>query len=105
MLSVWILVVTHLAAPVVLLWLGHGYHDRSLASKRLFWGGVVGYVASIVVVTTLLLVPPVFWEVGRAVRWVAIQWTPLVLPLVVATGARLLLGGARPGAVESGRAV
>ena len=61
MAGAFVLLLTQLTVPVALLWIGHGYRNRSHASKRFFWGGVVGYLASIAVVTSLLLSPPVFW--------------------------------------------
>lgn len=84
----WFLVLAHLTMPAVLLGVGHGYRNRSPTTKRLFWGGIVGYITSIVVVTALLLIPPVFWGPDGGLRWLAIQWTPLVLPLSAATVAR-----------------
>ena len=89
MVGAFVLLLAQLTVPIVLLWLGHDYRKRSPAAKRFFWGGVVGYLASIVVVTTLLLLPPVFWGSSGGLRWLAIQWTPLVLPLLPATAAGL----------------
>ncbi len=84
--------LTQLTVPVALLWLGHGYRNRSPASKRCFWGGILGYLASFAVVTTLLLTPPVFWGSSGGLRWLAIQWTPLLMP---ATAAGLVSIGDR----------
>lgn len=87
--AAWLLVLAQVTMPAVLLGVGHRYPHRSRASKRFFWGGIVGYVTSILMVTALLLTPPVFWGAEGSLRWLAIQWTPLVLPLAAATGARL----------------
>ncbi len=84
--------LTQLTVPVALLWLGHGYRNRSPASKRFFWGGILGYLASLAVVTTLLVIPPVFWGSSGGLRWLAIQWTPLLMP---ATAAGLVSIGDR----------
>lgn len=92
MTGVSLLVLTQLTMPVVLLWVGHSYRNRSPASKRFFWGGIIGYITAIMVVTTLLLIPPVSWGAEGGMRWLAIQWAPLVLPLAGATAARLALG-------------
>ncbi len=89
MVDALVLLLAQFTVPIVLLWLGHSYRTRSPAARRFFWGGVLGYLASIVVVTTLLLFPPVFWGSSGGLRWVAIQWTPLVLPLLPATAAGL----------------
>jgi len=91
-----LLLLTQLTVPGSLLWLGHSYRKRSLASRRFFWGGILGYLASGAVVTTLLLFPPVFWGSSGGRRWLAIQWTPLVLPLVSASVAGLVNMGDRP---------
>ncbi|MDT8342597.1 MAG: hypothetical protein RQ751_13885 [Longimicrobiales bacterium] len=96
-----LLLVTHLAAPLGLLWLGHGYRQRSSSVRAWFWGGVVGYLASVVLVTAVLLLPPVFWGAPGGVRWRLIQWTPLLLPLLTASGAGLFR---RTGAAEPVRA-
>lgn len=85
--------LTQLTVPVTLLRLGHKYRARSPVLKRVFWGGVLGYLVSIAVVTTLLLLPPVFWGASGGLRWLAIQWTPLVLPFVPATVAGLTSRG------------
>lgn len=92
MIGVSHLVLTQLTMPVVLLWVGHSYRNRSPASKRFFWGGIIGYISAIMAVTILLLFPPVFWGAEGGMRWLAIQWAPLVLPLAGATAARLALG-------------
>ncbi len=91
----WVLAATQSMAPAVLLWLGHNYRDRSPASRCFFWGGVVGYGASIILVTVLLIVPPVYWGESGGLRWIAIQWIPLALPLVAATASCLLGGGSK----------
>jgi hypothetical protein len=96
MSGAFVLLFTQLTVPGALLWLGHGYRKRSPASKSFFWGGILGYVASLAVVTTLLLFPPVFWGSSGGLRWLAIQWTPLILPLVPATVAALVNAGDRP---------
>jgi len=83
---------TQLTVPVTLLWLGHRYRNRSHTWKRFFWGGTLGYVASIALVTVLLLLPPVFWGSNGGLRWLAILWTPLLLP---ATAAGLVSLGSR----------
>jgi hypothetical protein len=90
MFGAFLLLFTQLTVPVALLWLGHRYRKRSSVSKYFFWGGVLGYLASIAVMTTLLLFPPVFWGPRGGLRWLAIQWTPLILPLVSATAAALV---------------
>lgn len=89
MAGAFVFLFTQLTVPVALLWLGHSYRTRSPAARRFFWGGVLGYLASLVVVTTLLLFPPVFWGSSGGLRWLAIQWTPLVLPLLPAAAAGL----------------
>ena len=96
MSGAFILLLTQLTVPGALLWLGHGYRKRSPALKTFFWGGVLGYLTSIAVATALLLFPPVFWGSSGGLRWLAIQWTPLVLPLVSATVAGLVHVGDRP---------
>lgn len=87
----WLLLV-HLAVPAALLALGHRYRDLQKGSRRLFWGGVVGYVLSIAAVTALLVTPPVFWGSDGTLRWAGIVWTPLVLPVATAVGFRLVGG-------------
>jgi hypothetical protein len=87
MVGTLVFLLTQLTVPVALLWLGHGYRNRSPRQKRFFWGGTLGYLASIAVVTLLLLLPPVFWGANGGLRWLAIQWTPGIMP---ATAAVLL---------------
>ena len=96
MSGILLFLVTQLPVPGALLWLGHSYRKRSPSAKRFFWGGVLGYLAAIAVVTTLLLLPPVSWGSDGGLRWLAIQWTPLIVPLVPATVAGLAQVGDRP---------
>ncbi|MBT8338153.1 MAG: hypothetical protein KJO11_16310 [Gemmatimonadetes bacterium] len=91
------LLLTQLTAPVTLLWLGHGYRNRSPRAKRFFWGGIVGYLAAIAGVTVLLLLPPVFWGSDGGLRWLAIQGAPLVLPATAAAVWSQVGSADRPG--------
>jgi hypothetical protein len=97
MTGVALLLLTQLTAPVTLLWLGHGYRNRSRRAKRFFWGGIVGYLAAIVGVTVLLLLPPVFWGSDGGLRWLAIQATPLILPAASAAVWSLARSADQPG--------
>jgi hypothetical protein len=91
MRGLWILFLTH-AVPVALLWAGHSYRSRSVRARRVFWGALLGYVASIVVVVTVLLTPPVFWGPDGGARWLVIQWAPMTLAAAGAATARWLPG-------------
>lgn len=91
----WWLLLAHLAIPAVLLSIGHGYRNLEPGSRRLFWGGVLGYGAAVVAVTLLLVLPPVNWASEGDARWAAIVWTPLLLPILSAVTFRVLAGGGR----------
>lgn len=91
MTAVW-LVLTWLAPPVALLGFGHRYRNLSADSRRFFWGGVVGYVVAIVLVTATLVGPTVAWAPEANLRWSTILFAPVVLPPIGAVAFRLLDG-------------
>jgi type II secretory pathway component PulM len=70
--------------PAVLLWLGHRLRDRTPRERGMFWGGIAGHTAALVIALFLLHVPPVEWTGG--LREMLAFW---VLLLGAAAGAAL----------------
>ena len=79
------------AVPLALLIAGHSFRRRSARGRTVFWGGVVGYFAGVLLATTLALLPAVQWlEAGP--RGIVVHWGMLLATLVgVAVGWVLAL--------------
>ena len=60
--------------PVFLMFLGHRLRGRSSTHKRRFWGGVVGYVFGMGVAISAMILPPVWWVDGGALRPFLVHW-------------------------------
>ena len=74
-------------APLVLLYLGHRLRDHGPRAKRRFWGGVIGYIAGMLLSMIAMLGPPVFWAGAGLARDIAIHWSMLsglLLGLIIA---------------------
>lgn len=81
------------AAPAVLLWLGHRYRQQSRASRRVFWGAVVGHSLGMLAAVAAAHYPPVFWGGGPAWREAAVHWSMLAGALAGAGVGWLLARG------------
>src|SRR5690606_10167410 len=68
-----------LGPPVVLLWLGHGYRSRPATARRVFWGGIIGYILAALVAATAAILPPVQWS-QHGIRTVLVHGSLLVGP-------------------------
>lgn len=65
------------AVPLALLFAGHSFRRRSARGRTVFWGGVVGYFAGVLLATTLALVPAVQW-LDTAPRGIVVHWGMLL---------------------------
>ena len=69
-----VLLLGFFGVPVLLMFLGHRLRGRSPTHKRRFWGGVVGYVVGMGAAITAMLLPPVWWVDGGALRPFLVYW-------------------------------
>lgn len=66
-----------LLVPAGLLWIGHGYRTLSILGRRVFWGGVIGHTVGILLTLFVMMMPPVWWQGGDALREIAVHWSLL----------------------------
>jgi hypothetical protein len=64
--------------PVVLLALGHRLRYRTRTAKRLFFGGVIGHTAGLIISVVAMLSPAISWAGGGDVRTLLVHWSMLV---------------------------
>ena len=64
--------------PGLLLALGHRLRRRRALWRRVFWGGVTGHSAALLVTLAAAHLPPVVWTGGPAWREVAVYWSLLL---------------------------
>jgi p-aminobenzoyl-glutamate transporter AbgT len=88
----WSLLLGSVLVPMVLLWTGLRLHRRPAGIQAAFRGGTLGYLAGVLVVTTLLVVGPHHWPPTSTMRLWAVV---LSLPLFTLAGAGLALLGER----------
>lgn len=77
--------------PALLLALGQRLRRRRALWRRVFWGGVIGHSAALLVTLAAAHLPPVVWTGGPAWREVAVYWS-LLLGAAVGAG----IGAALP---------
>ncbi|MGH7444496.1 MAG: hypothetical protein ACREKM_06450 [Longimicrobiales bacterium] len=83
--------------PAVLLVIGHHLRRRPARMRRLFWGGVLGYLAGLIVATAAMLAPPIWWEGGGIARDILVYWAmPAGFVSGLALAAAVTLLPARP---------
>jgi len=54
--------------PLGLLMLGHRLRDRTPTQRRMFWGGIIGYLTGMLVAVSAALYPPVHWPGTDSLR-------------------------------------
>jgi hypothetical protein len=84
-------------APSALAALGHRFRERDPLEKRRFWGGVLGYVAGLIVALSAMMVPPVWWAGAGVLRELVVHWSMLAGFLAGVLAGHLPLGRDEPG--------
>jgi hypothetical protein len=65
-------------APVVLLGIGYRLRNRTTRSRGMFWGGIGGHTAGLLIATAAMLLPPIWWAGGGFWRDFAVHWSMLL---------------------------
>lgn len=68
--------------PLVLLMLGHRLRDRTPTQRRMFWGGIIGYLAGMLVAVSAALYPPVHWPGTDSLRGLLVHGAMLFFGLL-----------------------
>lgn len=68
--------------PALLLAVGHRFRRRSLRTRRIFWGAVVGHVLAIPIAAAAAMYPAAEWSGSDRLRGALGLWSLLVLPAV-----------------------
>ena len=77
--------------PIILLGLGHRMRRRTPTQRRIFWGGLVGYLVAALAALWVGMVPPAEWSSADTVRGV-LGFGGLVIGPILGAMAALALG-------------
>lgn len=81
--------------PALLLALGQRLRRRRALWRRVFWGGVIGHSAAVLLMLAAAHLPPVVWTGGPVWREVAVYWS-LLLGSILGAGIGAALPKRRP---------
>lgn len=79
--------------PLVLLGLGHRMRRRTPTQRKIFWGGIIGYLVAALAAMWVGMVPAAEWSGSDTVRGLLGYWGFVIGPIVgamvaIAIGAR-----------------
>lgn len=75
------LLVGLFVVPATLLWTGHRMRERGDTARGVFWGGVSGHAAGLLITLTASVYPAVWWAGGPFLRDFAVHWSPMLLAI------------------------